>query len=184
MEPLIAAVLPELVEQTGKPFGFLGHSTGAIIAFELVRGLQPLGRRPLKTYLSGYPAPCCPRRGPVIHRLPPAELAWHLRRLGGTPREILDDQAAVEFFLKPVRADYEIAETHKVGRGASIRCDLTVFAGTEDPLCSPAAAEAWRAHTSCAFECVSVEGGHFSVQDCRARVAKKILADLTRWRRS
>jgi len=85
------------------PFAFFGHSMGALIAFELARHLR---RRawpaPRHLFLSAARAPQRPPASP-LHHLPEPALLSELRRLNGTPPEILQEPELLAVVLPLLR---------------------------------------------------------------------------------
>src|SRR3712207_2603930 len=73
------------------PFAFFGHSSGALLAFELARALRRrTGMQPAHLVLSSQPPPDAPQPAPM-HHLPDGEFRAGLRGLGGTAGSVFDD---------------------------------------------------------------------------------------------
>src|SRR5208283_3536385 len=109
MEPLVAALADAIRPYLAQPFAFFGHSMGAAVAFELARLLRRR-RQPLPRLLvaSGGRAPQF-RRGHVPQPEPSdAEFVEALRRLEGTPPEVLDDPDLLRMILPALREDANI----------------------------------------------------------------------------
>src|SRR5271156_6070491 len=88
---LIDALAEALRPLLDKPFALFGHSLGTLISFELARELRANHQvRPLRLFVSAGPAPQIPHRGPPINSLPEEEFSAELRRLNGTPEELLN----------------------------------------------------------------------------------------------
>jgi medium-chain acyl-[acyl-carrier-protein] hydrolase len=68
-DDIVEALLPALLPLMDRPFILFGHSMGAVIAFELARGLQQEGRpTPECLIVSGRVAPHRPlTRAPINH---------------------------------------------------------------------------------------------------------------------
>lgn len=94
LPPLVEALAQALIPLLDKPFAFFGHSLGALISFELARRIRrESGLLPVRLFVSACDAPEIPHRGRAVHDLPKAELLTELRRLNGTPGELLDRRA-------------------------------------------------------------------------------------------
>ena len=100
---LAAALVPCL----DAPYALFGHSMGAALAYETALVLErTYGRPPIGLLASARRAPHLPGRKPPVHRLPDRLFIEELRRLNGTPREVLDSTEMMGFMLPIVRADF------------------------------------------------------------------------------
>lgn len=167
MEPLIAALPQVLAPFADRPFAFLGHSFGSVVAFELARALGGGGPRAL--VVSASRAPHLPLTRPTLHDKPNQKLLDELRRYGGTPEAVLRSQELMDLFLPTVRADLAVLETYRYAPGAPLDCPITALGARGDHSVSPEVIEAWRAHTSGAFKVQLFEGGHFYFTEPAAR---------------
>ncbi|WP_166427120.1 alpha/beta fold hydrolase [Nonomuraea mesophila] len=134
-----AADVADIVQEgaAGRPWAIIGHSLGALIAYEAVRVLGARGHPPAqRLVVSGCPAP---RPGSRANDDPQddKEVARLLQRLDGIPPEISDDPEAVSYFAGLVRDDGRLlaAYTH-VPPSAPFPCPVTVLVSTDDPITS------------------------------------------------
>lgn len=165
IEELAPAVLPHLKA----PFVFFGHSMGAVISFELARRLRREGARgPLKLFVSGAPAPQSFGTREPLHALPHEELVEELKRLNGTPREVLEHPELLELMLPLLRADFSICDTYEYEDGAPLDCPITVFGGLDDTSVTREGLEGWREQTSAAFTLRMLPGDHFFLHSAQA----------------
>lgn len=172
------ALLPYLEE---KPFVLMGHSLGGVLAFELARRLRSTGGpRPLRLVVSGRSAPHVPPPTPPLHTLPDDELLEELRRLGGTPDEVMESPELMELMLPVLRADFTMSETYVYEEGPPLACPISAFGGTEDLLTEPDDVAAWEDYTSQEFRSRLFPGGHFFVSSHRDEVLKALSAELRR----
>lgn len=159
-------------------FAFFGHSMGAILAFEVARRItRHEGRRPAHLFVSGRPSPPWNRHRNLHLAGTPALIA-ELRSLGGTDPRILGDSEALELILPAMRADYTASETYRFEPGPPLSCDITAMTGDHDWLHTTGDAAGWSAHTTGAFNLLVYPGGHFYLDDCRARVLEAISSSL------
>lgn len=162
MNSLIASTLPIIEPLTSSPYAFFGHSLGAHVAFELARALRKKGASAARGMLvSGTRAPQSPTRRQPLHALPNARFIEELRRYGGTPEAVLQNQELLEIFLPPLRADLTIFETHSYTPDAPFSFPITAFGGRTDHRTDPDELEAWKEQTSGAFQAHFFDGGHF-----------------------
>lgn len=158
VEPLARAIEPFVDE----PFGFFGHSMGALIAFEVARFFQREGRPlPLHLFVSGRTSPQLNRENRRLYNLPKHELLEELQQLEGTPPEVLDNPELMELMLPLLRADFSICDTYEYTEGAPLDCPISAFGGLQDHDIPRRNLEAWREHTSATFTLRMFPGHHF-----------------------
>jgi len=162
MEPLVEAVARELRPLLDKPFAFFGHSMGAAISFEVARLLRREGAAlPVHLFVSGRSAPQLHKPQRHAYKLPEAELIEELRRLKGTPAEVLEHPELMQVVLPLVRADFEVIQTYTAAAEPPLDIPLTAFGGLMDDDVSREDLEAWRAQTTRAFSLRMLPGDHF-----------------------
>jgi len=163
-KPLITALADAIIPEIPPAFAFWGHSMGALISFELARELRRRGQPvPLALFLSGRSAPQVPDRDPPTFNLPEAEFISELRRLNGTPRELLDSPELKEFFLPTIRADFEVLETYEYEPEPPLTCNICAYGGLEDAHVSAANLKEWSKQTAGAFKIRMFPGDHFYI---------------------
>ena len=163
---LVEALARVLVPLLDKPFAFFGHSLGALIGFELARQIRRQhGLHPVRLFVSAGRAPQIPHRAPPIHTLPDNEFLAELRRLNGTPRELLDHEELMEVMLPIVRADFALYETYLYSAEPPLTCPISAFGGLQDRKVSASDLEAWRSQTSASFSLRMFPGDHFFLKE-------------------
>jgi len=162
LSPLIQALAQALFPLLDKPFAFFGHSLGALVSFELARQLRrQFAVQPVRLFISADRAPQIPNRDPPVHRLPEGEFLVELRRLNGTPREVLEDEELRQIMLPLLRADFAVYETYGYSTEPPLNCPISAFGGLQDHRVSRGDLEAWRDQTSAAFSLRMFPGDHF-----------------------
>jgi medium-chain acyl-[acyl-carrier-protein] hydrolase len=156
-------VLSEVVPiSPEKPFVFFGHSMGALIAFELSRRLRRLGaRQPDHLFVSGFRAPHLPDRQAPTYDLPDAEFIEELRRLSGTPEEVLQSSDLMAFLMPTLRADFALTERYSYVQEMPLECSISAFCGSGDPEVNYDEITAWGQHTNGSFHLQMIPGNHF-----------------------
>jgi medium-chain acyl-[acyl-carrier-protein] hydrolase len=163
-KPLITALADAIIPDIPPAFAFWGHSMGALISFELARELRRRGQpAPLALFLSGRGAPQVPDPDPPTFNLPEAEFISELRRLNGTPRELLDSPELKEFFLPTIRADFELVETYEYETEPPLTCNICAYGGLQDDHVPAANLKEWQKQTSGAFKVRMFPGDHFYI---------------------
>lgn len=110
--PVMLDDLEEAVrEVVDGPYALWGHSMGGKISYELEKRLEAEGYRAKYLFISGSRIPSIPEPKPIYH-LPDEAFKRELGRFEGTPKEILENQELLDFFLPMLRADFTMDETY------------------------------------------------------------------------
>ncbi|HEX2057828.1 MAG TPA: alpha/beta fold hydrolase [Actinomycetota bacterium] len=177
--PLVEELAVVLKEFFDSPFALFGHSLGALISFELARELRRRGLpQPEILFLSGHLAPHLPRPLPPIHGEPDEVFYAGLRRLEGTPEELLENEDLMALLLPVLRADFEMAETYEYVPEPPLDVPMTVFGGLGDELIDRPKLEPWVEHTTKDFKLRMVPGGHFFVDEAPDLILRAVFQDL------
>jgi medium-chain acyl-[acyl-carrier-protein] hydrolase len=176
---LVESLSPAIVPSLDRPFAFFGHSMGAEIAYELSRLLSKQhGLEPAHLFVSGSIAPHIPDDRPPNYHLPGPEFTAEVRRLNGTPAEVLEHPELMQILIPLLRADFELVQTHKYVEGPPLSCPLTAFGGLRDQYVSPEAIEGWRQHTTGSFSARMLPGDHFFVATSQKLLHRIIAQEL------
>lgn len=160
VEALAQAIYPFL----DKPFTFFGHSMGAIIGFELARCLRnKYSLEPLHLFVSGRPAPQIPDDDPPTYCLPEIEFINELKRLNGTPKEVLEHPELMQMLIPILRADFEVCQTYVYSDEKPLNCSITAYYGANDQDVDRNKMEAWNKQTSNTFKVHMLPGDHFFI---------------------
>ena len=164
MQPLVEAAARGLSAFLEKPFAFFGHSMGAVISFELARLLRrEHAVEPIHLFISGRTAPHLPDAEAPTYALPEEEFLANLRKLEGTPREVLENPELMKFMQPLLRADFETTQTYIYRAEPPLNCPISVFGGLKDPNTGLEVLEAWRQHTTGTFSAHMFPGNHFFI---------------------
>lgn len=178
---MVQALVPHLLPFLNKPFAFFGHSMGAIIAYEVARNVQEQhGLKLDRLIVSGRRAPQIPATEPTTYNLPDPEFIEELRRLNGTPQQVLDHPELMQLMLGIIRADFTLTQTYRWVPGPKLSCPFSVFGGFDDADVTRAHLEAWCALTSAGCSLKMLEGDHFFLQTNEKMLLRAINEQLVR----
>ena len=171
MEPLVRSIAGAIAPLLDKPFCFFGHSMGALTSFELARLLRREGRAlPSHLFVSGATAPQIKDANPVAFDLPEPEFVDRLRRLNGTPVEVLEHEELLQLMLPTLRADFELLQFYEYVEEPPFSFPITAFGGLQDEEVSREDLEGWRVQTASTFILRNFPGDHFFLHSERSRL--------------
>jgi len=164
-EELISHTLGALAPWLDRPFAFLGHSFGALVAYVCTRTIINLNRlAPEHLFLSGCRAFDLPSRFEIRSSMSDGELAAILEQLGGVPRELADNQEFLQIYISILRGDIALMEKFDTWRcHETISIPISAFGGTDDVSVSCDEINQWKRFTSRPFEAKFFPGGHFFI---------------------
>lgn len=177
--PLIEAAAQALLPYFDRPFAFFGHSMGAIISFELTRYLAAKNLpQPVHLFLSGRRAPQLMVDAAPTYNLPEPEFVEELRRLDGTPEEVLAHPELMQLLIPLLRADFALCQTYISEPGPPVRCPITTFGSLEDSSVSRSQLEGWQEQTTAAFSLQMFPGNHFFLLSAQRDVLRILTKKL------
>jgi medium-chain acyl-[acyl-carrier-protein] hydrolase len=181
IQALVEALENGITDYLEPPFAFFGHSMGAVIGFELAHKLlSARGLQPVHLFFSGRMAPQIVIKERPTYNLPHAEFIEELRRLQGTPAELLDNPELLELLEPILRADFQAIETYRYHPKPPLPCPFTVLGGHADKDITREHLEAWRQHTSGSFSLHMFPGHHFFLHDQMGMVLQTVSKALSR----
>jgi medium-chain acyl-[acyl-carrier-protein] hydrolase len=180
LEPMIQELADALPRYLDLPYVFFGHSMGALIGYELARELRRRGQAlPLHLFFSGRRAPHLPARETPIHDLPEAEFVEELRRLNGTPEEVLRHEELMKLLTPLLRADFAVNETYAYSPEPPFdQAGISAFGGLGDDEVTREDVEAWKEHTRGRFRTRMLPGDHFFINSAKDLILESIARDL------
>ncbi|MGX1885310.1 thioesterase II family protein [Streptomyces sp. NPDC055287] len=166
VEALADSVADVLLTRLGARPVLFGHSMGAIVAFEVARRLERVGRAaPTGLVASACSAPS--NRADRTERLGPvdeehdSEVFARIMGLGGTAQGVGEHAELIELVLPAIRADLSALGSYRAADGAVVGCPVTVFVADGDFEVPVAGAGLWGTHTTAGAEVHVFEGDHF-----------------------
>lgn len=180
MSALVENAARALLPYLDRPYAFFGHSMGALLSFELARHLRRMCvRSPSHLFVSGCRAPQLPRQSASIHDLPEDAFLEELRRLNGTPEEVLQNDELLRLLLPTLRADFAICEHYVYAQEEPLSFPLTAFGGLQDSDVPRGDLVAWHEHTRSTFNVRFFAGNHFFLRPARNSLLQALLQDIS-----
>lgn len=179
LPPLVDALVEALLPLLDRPFALFGHSLGSLVSFELARSLEAKHKaRPVRLIVSAGPAPQIPHRGRPIHRLPDEEFSVELRRLSGTPEDLLNHKELMDIVLPSLRADFALYEDYQYSWGPPLNCPISTYGGLSDHRVRHCDLEAWRDQTLASFSIRMFPGDHFYLKTTETLLLQALSREL------
>lgn len=147
-------------------YAVLGYSMGTIISYELIKKIiEEKLDGPEHVFFAAKEPMYMETKEKSIHKLIDNEFINEIVKLGGIPKEILEQKGILDFFLPILRADYRIVELYKdTSEITDLGCDITALGGKKDNI-TEEKMYAWREYTTKRFKLHMFEGGHFFIND-------------------
>jgi surfactin synthase thioesterase subunit len=162
------------------PTAFLGHSMGAIVAYEVTRRLRPRYPSPLTAlFVSARKAP--DRITPMGLEFNDEEIRQFVDWLGGSGAELLRHPDLWELSAPILRNDFLMSERYRFAPGPPVACPLTVLVGDADEAFTEEDAAHWSRHTLGSFAVHTFEGGHFYFEQNPEPLARILTQALRQW---
>ena len=180
IQTIVDNLASELSGYLDRPYILYGYSLGALIAFELARELRRRKiRAPQSLYALARRAPHLLQHDVPIHHLPDELFLTEVgRRYGEMPAIIRQDVELMTLLIPVLRADLTALETYVYKEEDPLDCPIYAFGGNSDSMTTAQDLEAWRLHTTRAFELKIFHGNHFFIWNNRQSVLNAIVAGL------
>lgn len=152
----------ELAPELDRPYALFGYSMGAMLGYELILRWQNAGLPTPEVFVTlAARAPCRPFDRPEpIHQLASAPFRQLLADVGGTPREILENDDAMAFFEPILRNDFRVSETYRCLQVKKLPCPILIFYGRRDTLLSEQDVAAWLDCTTVSSTFIELDEAH------------------------
>jgi len=174
----ITAIIQDALEQVKShlysPYAIYGHSMGAVVSYLLIleikrHNLPP----PLHLYVSGRGAPSIIDEESPSYDLPKEQFKDRLIELGGSPKEVLENDMLFDFFEGILRADFKAIENYQYRNEPAVDIPIDVFYGSDDEVTKDEA-EQWNVHSTKTVTVTVYDGDHFFIFDHAAELMTKI----------
>lgn len=182
MEQLVESLYSNIQIHFDKPYVFFGHSNGALVSYMLAKKIHSIAqgsRSPEMLILSAKSPPHVATEKRHISGLPAHQFIEELKRLNGTPRELLENPEIMELLLPMLRADFALSEHLRFENNAQLSCAAQVFFSRLDDIPIPNI-RAWQDLFSSPISFAEFEGGHFFLHEQQDIVLKRLSQVLTK----
>lgn len=146
-----------------KPYAFFGHCMGSWIACEVCQKIRTAGYdKPNHIFFSGKQPPHIADEKD-LHILPDNEFINEILFMGGTSKEIFEDENLLSLFMPVLRNDFKIVESYiYTPYNCKLDCDISVLYGKENKRMIKIAAE-WEMYTNKNCYLYGFEGNQFFI---------------------
>ena len=161
LQSIASKAVPYLEDFT-IPIALLGHSMGALIAYESARDINEIDAH---LFLSGHVAPHVKLDNQDRHKMSDDALLNYIKEMGGTPEILFNSTAFLDMFLPVIRHDFHLCDTYtfRDEKRKKLPYPITAFTGTKDKRVPIDKINAWSYYTNQEFQLYQLEGGHFFI---------------------
>ncbi|MFF4424749.1 thioesterase II family protein [Streptomyces sp. NPDC001549] len=162
VEEAASRLLPVVLGEGPGPYAVLGHSMGALVAYELTRELELRGRPPTLLAVSASPAPHLAGRSGRFHGPTSDEqLREFLREAGGTPQEAFEEPELMKYLVDILRMDLTMMSRYDRGVEKVSRTPIAAYFGEFDTLAGRDVILPWSMYSERSVTFRSWPAGHF-----------------------
>ncbi|MFI6321642.1 thioesterase II family protein [Nonomuraea sp. NPDC050556] len=165
-----------------RSYAFLGHSMGALIAYETAHSIATAGGPPPALFVaSAASPPSAAAYGAFWASRTDDDLLGRMGDLGGLPPEASAYPELLQITLQTMRADLQLIDSYQDLTAARPRldCPALVLGGVDDPLVVADALEEWTELFHGPAVVRRMPGGHFYLTGAISEVARIVTRSLT-----
>jgi medium-chain acyl-[acyl-carrier-protein] hydrolase len=151
---------------------------GGLVSFELARLLRrENATQPRALFVSGRRPPQLPIETST-YNLPEDKFIEELRRIGGTPEEVLQHPELLTLLLPTLRSDFELCQTYSYTDEPPFNFPITAFGGLSDQFIPREELDRWREQTTGPFQLRMFPGDHFFLHGSQDLLLQMLSRDL------
>lgn len=173
----LVTIIKKRVDKEEK-FSLLGHSMGSLLSYEIAHLLQKEKYSLSHIFLTGTKLPYQFENKSLIEvSKRNEEVIDRITKLGGTPSELLEHPYFLKMYLPVIKADFHLIGSYKYNRKRKLDIPITIINGKNDPLANNDLGK-WLQLTSNKVEVLTVDGGHFFLNEQKEFLSKFICLNL------
>lgn len=155
-------------------YAIWGHSLGGLLAYTLSVAISEKEKNlPVSLFISGHTAPKFLKAENQLD-LPDDEFTDLLRKMEGTPEELLADDDFMSFFLPVIKADFNSISSFVYKPLVSkLKIPIAVFRGSEEDI-EEAEVLCWKDETEREIFIRCFDGGHFFIFEHAREICSQI----------
>ncbi|MBU3109711.1 thioesterase II family protein [Clostridium gasigenes] len=156
-------------------YAIYGHSMGSLLAYELYYKIKENGlKEPKHIFFSGYASPNIIKEQDNIYTLPDNEFIDNVIELGGTTKEIAENNELLELFIPILRSDFKLLETYiYTHRNDKIGCNVSILNGKDDDITKNEIL-GWKDLSDGGLNIYNFDGDHFFINDNIEKIVRII----------
>ncbi|MGO5092399.1 thioesterase II family protein [Clostridium sp. LCP25S3_F10] len=162
----------------GEHFSLFGHSMGAIMAFKTAFLLETKhNNKADKLIVAGRHAPIDNILDRYQTWMNDKELIKEIKRVNGTPKEILESEEILKILLPAIKNDYKLNESFDY-KDEVISSSIIAHFGSEDLDAQKEQMERWKMVTTREFELKEFNGNHFFLYDLGEKYYNEVVKEI------
>ncbi|MEL7147716.1 MAG: alpha/beta fold hydrolase [Bacteroidota bacterium] len=178
LEQIADDIFSQIKDELYQPYAFYGHSMGGLLTYLLSQRVVANGLpKPLSLFVTGAIGPSAKYRGLIDYKLPRAEFFDQLKKLGGSPEEVLNNELLMEFFEPVLRADFEAVATYQYQQQKVMDIPISVIIGDQEKA-TPEEAQLWERESTSPVDVAVYSGDHFFIFQHQESIIKLIKEKL------
>lgn len=155
------------------PYVLYGHSMGAALGIHLAKLMEENADPALSFVASGNAGPGIEREK-IRYSLPALEFKAELKKLGGVPDELFENDELYHFFEPILRADFEVVEKEDTLVAPMLKTTpIVALMGDKEE--NAQHIENWKHFTQASFSGHLLEGDHFFIHKYPQELSNSIL---------
>jgi len=155
---------------TSPTYIIYGHSMGAYLALKVSQMLEAAGKSPSYVVVSGNAGPgIVYENQKKRYKMNQADFIEELKKIGGVPTELLENEELFTFFEPVLRADFEISEENGMENAPAVKAPLYALMGSNEEKVGEISN--WGRFTRSSFRFEVLEGDHFFIHKHPRRIA-------------
>lgn len=153
------------VKVKDEPFVIFGHSMGGMLAYAVAdKIVRTIGHSKFALVISGVNPPHA-RIEQNLHKLPKEDFMIQMEKLGGIPKEVLENKELYDMCARILFSDVKMLELYKFpDKQEPLPVPFTIFYGEKDSVTNERIME-WKNYTSISCEYNKFAGGHFYITE-------------------